>query len=136
MKAGAVPVLLLLLSSQAHAQSSELTLDCRYNSYLDGKKDREQKMSGGFSAIVKMQNEKGGTSSATVQATTTWCFDFEGTFNDLQVHGECERTIGSAEKVTATITINRITGEFDNTIIRGKSYEVFTGQCTPAKKIF
>src|SRR5258708_8200231 len=86
MKAGAVPVLLLLLSSQAHAQSSELTLDCRYNSYLDGKKDREQKMSGGFSAIVNMQTENVGTSSATVQATTTAGSYFVVTSNHPHLH--------------------------------------------------
>jgi hypothetical protein len=45
-------------------------------------------MSGAFSAIVRM-NQAGAF--ATIEATTPGCFDYVGSFADLEVAGDCER---------------------------------------------
>ena len=136
MRTVAVATGLLLLVPQAKAQSVELTLNCQYESSYDLKTSFTEKMSGGFSAIVQMQTLKDGTTTATIQATTVYCFNFLGGFSDLEVAGDCERTIGQSENVKASLRINRINGEFDNTTMAGSYRKLLSGHCTPAKKLF
>jgi hypothetical protein len=132
----AVISLFLLVPLQAKAQSVELTLNCQYESSYDLKTSLTEKMSGGFSAIVQMQTLKDGATTATIQATTIYCFNFSGGFGDLEVAGDCERTLSQSEKVKASLRINRINGEFDNTTMVGSYQKLLTGHCTPAKKLF
>jgi hypothetical protein len=132
----AVVSLFLLVPLQAKAQSVELTLNCEYESSYDLKTNLTERTSGGFSAIVQMQTLKDGTTNATIQATTIYCFNFLGSFGDLEVAGDCERTLGDSKRVKASLRINRINGEFDNTTIVGNYWKQLTGHCTPAKKLF
>jgi hypothetical protein len=132
MKTAAIALLALLLPAQARAQVVELTLNCRYESaYEPLKAQSEAPVSGSFSAIVRMQTNQ----VATMDATTSGCFDYVGTFNELEVAGECERDVAST-KVKATLRINRISGAFEEDLTIGKSYTIFEGHCTPAKKLF
>jgi hypothetical protein len=136
MKTAALTILSLFsLPLQAQAQVTELTLNCEYETSVD-MKQREERMSGSFSAIVQMQMLKDGKSNATIRATTLMCAYFEGSFDELTVRGECERTIGSSLKVHASLQIDRINGVFDNTLIKGDSLVIYSGRCTPAKKLF
>jgi hypothetical protein len=137
MKSAVVTILSLLLSSlQAKAQPAELTLNCAYESSYDIKSSLTEKTSGSFSATVRMQTLKGGTQTATIHATTVGCFDFDGSFDELEVYGDCERTVGSSE-FKANMRINRISGEFSNMQTFGKSSAlIFSGHCTPRKKLF
>jgi hypothetical protein len=131
-------LLLLFLSLQAQAQVVELTLNCEYESTYDSKTSLEEKTTGGFSAIVRMQTIRDGANNATIRATTPFCFDFDGSFNELQVYGDCERNLSPSEQFKATLRINRISGEFENTLVQGKNsgLRIYIGHCTPAKKLF
>lgn len=134
--AAAVTSLFLLMPLQAKAQNIELTLNCEYESLYDYKKALQEDTSGSFSAIVPMLTLKDGAAVATIQATTLYCFNFEGSFSDLEVYGDCERTLSDSTKVKASLRINRVNGEFDNTLIQGNSIRNFAGHCKPAKKLF
>jgi len=138
MKSAAVTILSLLLSSlQAEAQLVELTLNCTYETAYDFKTSREETTTGDFSAIVRMQTLKDGTNNATIHATTQACFDFDGFFDELQVYGDCERTLAPGDKYKANLRINRINGAFSNTVFFSeKSALTFSGHCTPGKKLF
>jgi hypothetical protein len=96
------------------------------------KPENGEPISGDFSAIVRMHTSQG---RAEIQATTTGYFDYVGSFTELQVSGDCERSLSST-KVTATLTINRINGAFEHGLSIGKSYTIFSGHCTPGKKLF
>ena len=103
--AAAVTSLFLLVPLQAKAQNAELTLNCRNERAFDAKKDLSEPLSGSFSAIVQMQTLKDGTPAAVIQATTIYCSNFEGTFDDLEVSGDCERTLSDSTKVNAKLTL-------------------------------
>ena len=137
MRTAAIAFLALLLPLQARAQSVELTLNCNYESAFDVMKRQTRKTSGDFSAIVRMQ--EGATPSATIEATTTGCFDYVGSFNELGVSGDCERAISlgdSVKKFKVTLSIDRISGTFQHNVLFGDSYTWYYGRCTPAKKLF
>jgi hypothetical protein len=139
MKPLAVTILFLLfLPVGVQAQVAELTLNCQYESTYDGKTSLEEKTTGGFSAIVRMQAPKDSVNNATIHATTPFCFDFDGWFSELEVSGDCERNLSPSEIVKSKLRINRISGEFENTLIQGKNatLRIYAGHCTPAKKLF
>ena len=132
MKAAAISFLALLLPAQAWAQTTELTLNCQYESTIEPlKAGSESPMSGGFSAIVRMTQ----AGAATIEATTFGCFDYVGSFTNLEVAGDCERTI-AGDKIKETLRIDRISGAFEQTSVLGKSFIISNGRCTPAKKLF
>jgi hypothetical protein len=79
--------LLLLLPFQAQAQVVELTLTCEYEGTYDPTTSLEQKLSGNFSAIVRMTPP----ALARIEATTLGCFDYDGSFSEQEVYGDCER---------------------------------------------
>jgi hypothetical protein len=133
MKAAVISFLTLLLPAQAWAQTTELTLNCQYESTYEPLKGdgSESPMSGGFSAIVRMTQ----AGAATIEATTFGCFDYVGSFTNLEVAGDCERTINGF-KTKITLRINRISGAFAQDSVLGKSFIISNGRCTPAKKLF
>ena len=111
LRAVAVTVLLFLTSPKVLAQQHvELTLNCHYESTLNLNTLDEQKITGGFSAIVQMRTLNDGTKTASIDATALFCQTFGGSFDDLEVLGECGR---DAKK---TLKINRVIGEFDQSI--------------------
>ena len=129
MKAAtAISLLALLLPAQAWAQT--LTLNCQYESSYDAKANSETPISGGFSAIVRMAE-----TIATIEATTFGCFDYVGSFTEQEVAVGCER-VAAGVKIKATLTINRINGDFSHTTLIGQSYRMNSGRCTVAKKLF
>jgi hypothetical protein len=139
----AVAFLFLLMPLQAKAQSVELTLVCQYETSLDVRKSLAQEISGSLSAIVHLQSLSDGRQAATIQATTVYCFNFEGSFNDLVVNAECKRILDNSTKVEASLQINRISGEFDQTLklenssrLEFNSSSLISGHCKPAKKLF
>jgi hypothetical protein len=138
MKTAAVTILSLLLSSlQAEAQVAELTLNCQNERDYDTKTSREKEVTGDFSAVVRMQTLKDGVQIATIHATEPPCFDFVGSFDELEVYGDCERTLSpTLGKAKASLTINRINGTFSRTVFFDKSDLIFSGHCTPGKKLF
>jgi hypothetical protein len=72
----AIAFLALLLPVQALAQTTELTLNCQYESSYDAMKaGSESPISGGFSAIVRMNQ---ADAIARIEATTFGCFDYAG----------------------------------------------------------
>jgi hypothetical protein len=141
MKSAAVTILSLLLSSlQAEAQAAELTLNCQYESAYDSEKRQEENTTGDFSAVVRMQTLNNGTQIATIQATTVAFVDFVGSFDELQVYRDCERTwtsdSGSSGKAKANLRINRISGAFSHTVFFETTALIFSGHCTLGKKLF
>jgi len=87
-------------------------------------------------ALTSATSSKDGEAIAKIQATTIYCFNFDGWFSNLEVYGDCERVLSDSTKVKASLRINRINGEFDNTIFEGNFTKQLTGHCTPAKKLF
>jgi hypothetical protein len=132
MKLAALTLLSCLFSLPvpAQAQGDELTLTCEYESSVD-MKQHEERFSGSFSAIVQMQTQK---DVASIKATTFLCAYFEGSFDELTVRGECDR--GPPLKAHASLEINRINGAFEYTLIKNDSLVIYSGHCTPAKKLF
>ena len=95
-------------------------------------------MSGAFSAIVHMK-EPETEGGARIEATTSGCFNYVGAFNEQEVIVRCERVIGGT-KFTDDLSINRINGEFSHVSVvnqgsPGASSMLYTGRCTPAKKL-
>jgi hypothetical protein len=134
MKAAGVGMILLsFVPISARGQSAELTLNCRYETAYDIMKNRNEEMSGGFSAIVRMSSANNPV--ATIEATTFLCGSYEGTFSDLEVSGKCERTL-AGDKMSATLTVDRISGAFEHDVFQTKSAVIYSGLCTPAKKLF
>lgn len=122
-------VIWLAVPSCAGAQ----TLTLKYETSFEASKpENETPMSGGFSAIVHM-NEVPGV--ARIEATTLGCFVFVGGFDELEVTGDCER-VAAVVNIKATLTINRINGEFRRTTVTGQSVTFYTGHCSVAKKLF
>jgi hypothetical protein len=133
MKTTAIAFLASVLPAQAWAQTTELTLSCQYeSSYQPLKGGSESPPSGAFSAIVHM-NQAGAF--ATIEATTPGCFDYVGSFTNLEVAADCERTVAGV-KVKATLTIDRIDGIFQQDLLIGSSLTIYSGRCTLAKKLF
>jgi hypothetical protein len=144
MKTAAITFLTLLLPLPALAERVELTLNCQYESQLDVIKNQQGSASGSFSAIVRMQTLKDGTPYAMIEATTSPCFNYVGSYTELEVSGDCERTItsgGSVEKNRSFLKIDRISGAFRYDQLFGSSkaslsYVWYYGHCTPGKKLF
>jgi hypothetical protein len=137
VKGLALTVALLALPASAGAQM--LTLNCQYESSSDPKTNIELPMSGAFSAIVHMK-EPETEGGARIEATTSGCFNYVGVFNEQEVIVGCERVIGGT-KFTDDLSINRINGEFSHVSVvnqgkPGASSMLYTGHCTPAKKLF
>jgi len=106
-----LPVLLMTsLPLQAQAQQTQLTLNCQIESAYDVRAKRADASSGSFSAIVRMSSKD---DIAKIEATTDGCFDYEGSFDELQVSGECNRTVETTQ-FHAFMRIDRITGKFEH----------------------
>jgi hypothetical protein len=129
--------LIMLLPAQALAWDVELRLNCEYERFLTDREGEHESgpVSGSFSAIVHMKQDKTGT-FALIEATTIGCFDYVGSFTDLVVTGDCERTVAGLGTDKATLTFNRLSGAFDHSIVIGKSFNLYSGHCVPAKKLF
>jgi hypothetical protein len=128
----------LLPLQQTQADQIQLTLNCQVETVMDSKTGQESKLSDSFSAIVSMSNPHEGT--ATIEATTFGCLNYEGSFEELQVFGECERTVEGIN-YHAWLRINRVTGAFEHTLLSTRGPNVssnrdYWGHCTPAKKLF
>lgn len=134
MKAAAISFVALLLPAQAWAaETIELTLNCQYeSSYRPLKEESEYPTTGVFSAIVRMSQ---AGDFATIEATTSGCFDYVGSFTNLEVAGDCERTV-SGVKLKNTLRIDRNNGAFVLNSEIGKSLIIFTGRCTLSRKLF
>jgi len=72
---------------------------------------------------------------ATIEATTPGWFHYVGYFTNLEVGGDCERTVAGV-KVEQTLRIDRINGAFELNSTIGKSFIIYNGRCTLAKKLF
>lgn len=148
MKATAVGLLALLFPLQAGAQSVELTLNCDYETAsdmnahdADGKPvfPAAVKSSGSFSAIVRLADD-----TATIEATTSGCYHFVGSFSELSVGGECENTVNSGSMtIHDWLDIDRVSGAFElKTLMSTRpnkppvSFVWYYGHCKPGKKIF
>jgi hypothetical protein len=130
VKGLALTVAFLALPASAWAQV--LTLNFRYeNAYEPAEGGTTTPMTGGFSAIIHMNN----LGSAKIETTTIGCFNYVGAFDEQEVVGNCER-LENALKFQASLTINRINGEFSHTTLLGQSYWIYSGHCTVAKKFF
>ena len=129
MKGLALTVALLALPVPAGAQV--LTLNCQYESSYEPKKGVSETTTGGFSAVVHMNEALG---SAKIEATTVGCFDYVGSSDEQEVVGNCERQ--GDMKIKASPTINRINGDFVHTVVIGQSLTIFGGRCAVAKKLF
>lgn len=136
MKSVWLAIVLFLAPLSAKGETTELTLNCSYESVSEVGKHETQAMSGSFSAIVRMTKASYG--DMTIEATTMYCVSYVGQFSELEVTGECKRTLPSGEKIRATFTVNRISGAFDHTLVEeGKDrVRIFDGRCSPAKKLF
>jgi hypothetical protein len=133
VKGLALIVAFLVLALPAPAGAQVLTLNCQYeSSYEPMKAGSEAPATGSFSAIVRM-NEAPGV--ARIETTTLGCFVYVGGFDEQEVAGDCER-VAAGTKIKATLTINRINGEFSHTTLIGQSYTIYTGHCAAAKKLF
>ncbi len=124
-------IFLLLLPFQAQAQVVELTLSCEYERTYDPTTSLEQELSGNFSAVVRMTPP----AAATMVATSVGCFDYDGSFDELEVYGDCERTISNI-KTKKSLKINRINGQFEETSLIGKHFNIHYGHCVVKKKLF
>ena len=132
MKALAISLLALLLPAPALARV--LTLSCQYeSSYEATKGGSESPMSGGFSAILHM-NELPGV--ARIETTILGCLVYVGGFDRQEVAGDCVRIGVGGAKIKETLTINRINGEFERTALIGQSNMIYSGRCAVAKKLF
>jgi hypothetical protein len=137
-------LLMALLPLQTQAQEIQLTLNCEIESAFDVKTHRADASSGGFSAIVRMSsNSQDGT--VTIEATTVGCNDYAGSFDELRVSGECNRTVGTS-KTHTFLRIDCISGAFEYTFLL-KQPQLFgqesrqtavqySGHCTPGKRPF
>jgi len=115
-------------------QAQEIQLNCQVERSVELKSGKEIAPES-FSAIVRMTQD--GT--ATIDATTGFCFNYVGSFSEQEVDGSCERTVsiaGKNEKFTARLTINRFNGAFDHSLMTGLSIYSSSGRCTPGKKLF
>lgn len=124
-------IFLFLLPFQAQAQVVELTLSCEYKSTYDPTAGLEEKLSGTFSAVVRMTPP----ALARIEATTPGCFDYDGSFSEQEVYGDCERSISNI-KTKKSLRINRINGRFKETSLIGKSFSIHDGHCVMKKKLF
>ena|SRR6516165_9089743 len=126
----ALPVLLIaLLPLQAQAEEIQLTLSCRSENVYDGQTKKEGPSSESFSAIVRMS----GSEDASIEATTGFCPNYEGSFSELEVVATCYRTADVGDSKFAFLTINRVSGAFDLTNAGGPAHTAqrYTGHCTP-----
>ena len=125
----ALPVLIALLPLQAQAEEIQLTLSCRSENVYDGQTKKEGPSSESFSAIVRMS----GSEDASIEATTGFCSNYEGSFSELEVVATCYRTADVGDSKFAFLTINRVSGAFDLTNAGGpaRTARRYTGHCTP-----
>ena len=126
----ALPVLLIaLLPLQARAEEIQLTLNCQSENVYDGQTKKEGPSSESFSAIVRMS----GSEDASIEATTGFCPNYEGSFSELEVVATCYRTADVGDSKFAFLTINRVSGAFDLTNAGGpaRTARRYTGHCTP-----
>ena len=131
----ALPVLLMaLLPLQARGQEIQLTLNCQSENVYDGQTKQEGPSSESFSAIVRMS----GSEDASIEATTGFCSNYEGSFSELEVVATCYRTadVGDSNHF-AFLVINRVSGAFDLTNAGGPAHTAqrYTGHCTPGKML-
>lgn len=139
MKRVALIIFGLSIGLKANAAPIELTLNCEYERASD-MKGNTTPASGSFSAVVRM-DVIGSTQLVSVETTTPVCSYFVGSFTNLTVDGECERSFkhGSVNvDFKETIHIDRINGSFDHVTIGGSPAYLWTysGRCVPAKKLF
>ena len=131
----ALPVLLMaLLPLQARGQEIQLTLNCQSENVYDGQTKQEGPSSESFSAIVRMS----GSEDASIEATTGFCPNYEGSFSQLEVVATCYRTADVGDsKYFAFLAISRVSGAFDLTNAGGPEHTArqYTGHCTPGKKL-
>ena len=121
----ALPVLLIaLLPLQAQAEEIQQS-----ENVYDGQTKKEGPSSESFSAIVRMS----GSEDASIEATTGFCPNYEGSFSELEVVATCYRTADVADSKFAFLTINRVSGAFDLTNAGGPEHTArqYTGHCTP-----
>src|SRR5215831_12814452 len=130
----ALLVLIALLPLQARAQEIQLTLSCLSENVYDGQTKQEGPSSESFSAIVRMS----GSEDASIEATTGFCPNYEGSFSELEVVATCYRTADVGDsKYFAFLAISRVSGAFDLTNAGGPEHTArqYTGHCTPGKKL-
>jgi hypothetical protein len=122
-----------LLPLETQADQIQLTLNCQVENAIDMKTTQESKSSESFSAIVHLPNSQNDV--AIIEATTFGCFDYVGSFSELEVSGDCERTVGTM-KFREMLTINRVTGSFEHNFFLGNDAMEYSGHCTPGKRLF
>jgi hypothetical protein len=114
---------------QARAEEIQLTLSCRGENVYDGQTKQEGPSSDSFSAIVRMS----GSEDASIEATTDFCPNYEGSFSELEVFATCYRTADVGDSKFAFLAINRVSGTFELTNAGGPAHTAqrYTGHCTP-----
>jgi hypothetical protein len=82
------------------------------------------------------------STNAEITATTIGCFEYGGTFDELQVNGECNRTMGTT-KFHAFLKVDRNTGAFKHIFAlsdvgaagnTAESVTEYSGHCVLGKK--
>lgn len=138
MKATAITLLALLLPLDAQAQAVKLTLNCQSETASDRLHGGgESSSSNSFSASVYMR-----TDGSAVIVTTSSCPSFLGSFDELQVQGECEITITTVT-IHSWLEIDRISGAFELGVLMStdphkppSSFVAYDGHCKLGNKLF
>jgi len=131
-------VVLAMLSSAAAAQ--ELTVVCRYEHTTDDA-GKISPTIGEFSAVVTYMLPIGRPKNLHFRTTKAPCYDFIGDGDEIKVEGTCVRFLeagnGSKMKMTTNLTIDRVSGAFQQMVqFNDKPGLIHNGRCTAAKKAF
>jgi hypothetical protein len=139
--ATSLAVALVVLASSGGAQSP-LTLDCRYRSTLDTATLKTDGTSGGFSALVRFEESAPGRPAVIIETTKSGpCNVYGGAPSALEISGRCETELkqsdGSLFKIERFISINRVSGTFEEHVtMNRKGGLIHYGQCTAAQRQF
>ena len=78
-----------------------------------------------------------GSEDASIEATTGFCSNYEGSFSELEVVATCYRAAVVGDSKFAFLVINRVSGAFALTNAGGPAHTAqrYTGHCTPGEKL-
>ena len=103
------------------------------------KSNKNKKTTGEFSLNIVISDtlvNNGKFTAARAYGKDILCDDFFGFSNNSEFKLNCENTI-KRQTITENITINRLSGSFDNIFMIDDNIKViFSGTCSKAKKVF
>ena len=137
-------VFFILFSQQVYAQDQEseletIQINCNTDESYDLKSNKNKKTTGEFSLNIVISDtlvNNGKFTAARAYGKDILCDDFFGFSNNSEFKLNCENTI-KQQTITENITINRLSGSFDNIFMIDDDIKViFSGTCSKAKKVF